>query len=387
MAKERAIGVSLLGGLCFRPGQWHKYQRYYLMSLRATPGVRVAYANPVVQAFAWAQERRWKNAERNWEFLTRVMRKRSKKATYVGRYLLHFPTRAEPLRVAIDQHDRRAIWDPQAYDWSEVYFKVNRWPSIDYGSKTRPLVTGSGALNKARLARLVALRDRPKDLDLVFIAKLWPSVNGPTLWNPIEHLMLVFEVLAGLKIRSLLRAIVPRTHSVGFPQRYLDRLTSLGVQATYTNVTVKELWAATSSARLAFLRPGTHLCISWRMIDHLAMGASTVCDRASYVEWPVPLGAGREFSDCGCGLGPDDSLPARADYGRIADTVMELLANPEQAAEVRRAAATYYDRHVAPQQVARYLLETAEQFLGSTGLSAGLPHAASARAAPLRIAE
>lgn len=387
MAKEKTLGVSLLGGLCAKPGEWHKYQRYYLMGLRAIPGVRVAYANPVVHAFAWAQERRWKNAERNWEILARIMRKHSKKPTYVGRYLLRFPTRAEPLRVAIDQHDRRVIWDPQAYNWSEVYFKVNRWPNIDYGSKVRPLVTGSGALNEARLARLVALRDRPKDLDLVFIAKLWPSVNGPTLWNPVEHLVRLFEVLAGLKIRSRLRAIVPRAHSTAFPQRYLDRLTSLGVQATYTHVTVNELWAATSSARLAFLRPGTHLCVSWRMIDHLAMGASTVCDRASYVEWPVPLRAGREFIDCGCGLNPDDSLPAKADYGRIADTVMALLANPEQAAEMRHASAAYYDRHVAPRQVARYLLETAEQFLGSTDLSAGFPHAASDSAAPLRIAD
>jgi hypothetical protein len=97
------------------------------------------------------------------------------------------------------------------------------------------------------------------------------------------------------------------------------------------------------------------------MIDHLAMGASTVGDRAPYPEWPLPLQAGRELMGCDCGIGEDESLPEKADYGRIASTVMELLADPDRVETCRRAAADYFDKHVTPSQIARYLVEVSEQ--------------------------
>jgi len=88
--------------------------------------------------------------------------RRTDEATYVGRYLFYFPGHAEPLRVAIDHNDARGVRDRQAYKWTDVYFRVNRWPNPDYGPKVRPLVTGNGALDQARLKRLVALRDTPR---------------------------------------------------------------------------------------------------------------------------------------------------------------------------------------------------------------------------------
>ncbi|MBA2490956.1 MAG: hypothetical protein H0V34_04365 [Gammaproteobacteria bacterium] len=81
------------------------------------------------------------------------------------------------------------------------------------------------------------------------------------------------------------------------------------------------------------------------MIDQLAMGACTLLDRAPYPEWPVPLRADHEFVDGTCGVGPDEVLPDEAAYERFADTIMALLADPERAAAVRRAAAAYFDRH------------------------------------------
>ena len=41
----------------------------------------------------------------------------------------------------------------------------------------------------------------------------------------------------------------------------------------------------------------------------------------------------------------------------MADTVMALLADPERVAESRRAAAAYFDEHVAPERIAQYLLD------------------------------
>src|SRR5680860_1223420 len=114
-------------------------------------------------------------------------------------------------------------------------------------------------------------------------------------------------------------------------------------------------------ARVAFLRPGKHLCVSWRMIDHLAMGACTVCDRAAYSQWPVPMRAGREFVNCEIGIDHDESLPDIADYECIAATVMALVRDEDRAASVREASAAYFDRHATPKRIARYVIETADR--------------------------
>jgi hypothetical protein len=63
--------------------------------------------------------------------------RRIDEATHVGRYLFYFPKRIEPLRVAVDHNDARGIRDRQAYKWTDVYFNVNRWPNLDYGTKLR----------------------------------------------------------------------------------------------------------------------------------------------------------------------------------------------------------------------------------------------------------
>jgi hypothetical protein len=346
------------------PGTWHEYQRYYLMGLRTLPDVRFRFGGLIDRTLAGIHERGWRGAHFGWRIATRLSRgHRSELATHVGRYTVRFPDRAEPLRVAIDAHDTRVIRDPIAYDWSDLYFKVSRWPSLSYGAKVRPMICGNGALTNERIARLIGMRGHEKSLDLTLIAKLWPSrPNLPTYWNPVEHLVTVFETLAGLKIRSHLCALVaPLSTGEPFPEHFLKRLTSAGVTVK-GGVSADELWNATASSRLAFLRPGKDLCVSWRMIDHLAMGACTVCDRAPYPEWPVPLQVGRELMDCRCGIGDDESLPDKADYERIASTVMELLADPERVETCRRASAEYFDRYVAPSQIARYLLETSEQF-------------------------
>lgn len=370
MDKPAPLRVSLLGGLCSQPRKWHAYQRYYLTGLRRLPGVRVSYGNLIDRPLAWGWERGWPRAARTWEYIaSRQAGRRYPEANHIGRYLLYFPGYREPLRVVIDHYDARGIRDPKAYDWAQLYFKVNRWPTFDYGPKVRPLVSGNGYLSDARLARFIALRESPKELDLVLIAKLWPGLPGPTFWHPVEHLVRVFETLAKLKVRSVLRATVPVLIAQKFPQHYLDRLSNCGVQVTQPGAPGGDLWTAISTARLVCLRPGRFLSTSWRLIDHLAMGVCTVYDRAPYAEWPVPLRAGHEFVDCECGIGADESLPENASYERIAETVMSWLADPERAAGVREAAAAYFDLHVAHEPVARYLIDTAEQYLAFSGSS------------------
>jgi len=334
------------------------------MGLRALPDVRFNHGALVDQVLDGIRERGWRGAHFGWNIAAKLNRdQRSENATHVGRYTFQFPDRGM-IKVAIDAHDGRDIRDPLAYDWSDLYFKTSRWPSLSYGSKVRPLICGNGALDNARISRLVEMRNRERDLDLVLIAKLWPSKPAsPTYWNPVEHLVRVFETLAALKLRTHLCALIPPlTTGDSFPRHFIKRLENARVSVK-RDVTAEELWNATATSRLAFVRPGKHLCVSWRMIDHLAMGACTVCDRAAYPEWPVPLRAGHELIDCGCGIGEDESLPDEAEYSRIAETVMQLLADPERAEQCRRDAADYFDRYVTPSQIARYLLEVSQKSL------------------------
>jgi len=79
------------------------------------------------------------------------------------------------------------------------------------------------------------------------------------------------------------------------------------------------------------------------------------------VQWPVPLRAAHEFAECGHGIDWDESLPAKANYGRIADMVMALFVDSERQAAIRRESAIYFDQRVAPEQVPRYLIATEEQ--------------------------
>jgi hypothetical protein len=348
-----------------QPDVWYQYQRYYLMGLRALPDVRFRLGGLIDQVLGDVQERGWRGSNRVWRMASKWNRKRrSVVATHVGRYTIRFPGR-EPLRVAVDAHDMREIRDATAYDWSDLYFKVSRWPRLSYGAKVRALICGNGALTHERIARLKRMRDHERTFDLVLIAKLWPSKpTVPTYWNPVEHLVRVFETLAALPLRAHLTALIaPLTTGDPFPTHFLKRLTSAGVTVK-DDVSAAELWDATAASRLAFLRPGKHLCVSWRMIDHLAMGACTVCDRAPYPEWPVPLRVGGELIDCGCGIGEDESLPDKADYERISSVIMELLDDPERVEACRRASAEYFDRHVTPPQIARHLLDVSGQFRG-----------------------
>lgn len=362
MGKDtRTTRVVLEPTLGDSPTTWYEYQRYYAMGLRMLPDVQFECAALVDRTLAAARDHGLRGTHSAWERTARRNAgQRSARETHVGRYTVHVPGKARPLRVAIDAHDGRDIRDPDALDWAQLYFKVSYWPTLDYGPKVQPLICGNGALDHGRIARLRDMRDTPRSLDLAFIAKLWPSnPSAPTYWNPVEHLVATFETLARLPIRSQLCAIIPPlSDGAPFPQRYLRRLADAGVPIVHGDTTAEELWRASSAARIAFLRPGKHLCVSWRMIDHLALGAATLCDKAAYPRWPVPLRAGHEFQDCDVGIGYDESLPDKADYARIGDTVMDLLADEDRLIATRRAAARYFDQHVAPERLARHFIET-----------------------------
>src|SRR5262245_20908821 len=151
MANRKRTRVTLEPTSGDSPSTWHAYQRYYVMGLRALPDVRFNHGALVDQVLDGIRERGWRGAHFGWNIAAKLSRdQRSDTATHVGRYTFQFPDE-KMIRIAIDAHDGRDVRDPAAYDWSDLYFKTSRWPSLSYGAKVRPLICGNGALDTTRI--------------------------------------------------------------------------------------------------------------------------------------------------------------------------------------------------------------------------------------------
>jgi hypothetical protein len=261
---------------------------------------------------------------------------------HVGRY------EASGVRFAIDAHVGREIRDPEALDWSDVYFKTNLWPADDHGPKMRPLVNGNGLLDRRKIAELRALREVPKEVDVAYVSNVWGGR---------EHSLRVFERLAALDCSKDLLAIFPDGFPEGETLQNMDRLRSQGIQVTREPVPPRQLWRRLARARIVPMRAGKHLCWSWRTIDLLALGACVVFDALPPPRWPVALEPGVHVADCGIRR-PDDTEAAPAsEYGKVSREVARLLDAPAEQRSLRRAAARYFDEHATPAQIAVSILE------------------------------
>ena len=310
-----------------RAGRTIGYQKYYLLGLEEHARLRVRGLAPVPGVRA--------KVSLAYRF------PRGTDEVYVGRY------ESGGVRFAIDGHDRREVRDPEALAWSDVYFKANRWPGDVYHPKVLPIVNGNGLLDRGKIERLRALRAAPKEVDLAYVSNVWGGR---------EHSLRVFEQLARLDCTKDLLAIFPR----GFPpeedEANMTRLRAQGIPVTREPVPPPELWRRLARARVVPLRAGKHLCFSWRTIDLLAMGACVLFDALPPPRWPVPLEPGVHVADCGIARPDDTEAAAEEEYDKVAPAVEALLADEPRAAELRRAAAAYFDEHAAPGRVARYVL-------------------------------
>ena len=260
---------------------------------------------------------------------------------HVGRY------EKGGVRFAIDAHDRREIRDPEALEWSDVYFKPNLWPIDDHEPKVRPLVNGNGLLDRRKIAHLRSLRDAPKEVDVAYVSNVWGGR---------EHSLRIFERLAALDCTKDLLAVFPE----GFPEdetlANIERMRSQGIAVTREPVRPRELWRRLARARIVPMRAGKHLCWSWRTIDLLALGACVVFDALPPPRWPVPIEPGVQVADCGIARPDDTEAADESEYEKVPATIERLLAAPRDQEELRRAAAAYFDEHAAPAPVASYAL-------------------------------
>ena len=266
----------------------------------------------------------------------------------VGQYVAHADGRT--IRFCVDSADTPFVSSPPLLEWADVYFKTNRWYMERYPASVRPLVNGD-PLVLPEVDTFRAARARPKDLDLSFVVRVW---GGRDTLEGVEHNIRLLEALSKVPGETLVLAVV----QAGDTDLIERRLEGMGIRSTRRAVDAAELWDITARSRLTVMRLGLHWCIPWRATGLLASGAAPVFDRAPFSEWPQPLAAGENFLDLGLDVGPDAPTAEESAYREVVPRVAEWLADDELSARLATANADYFDHHLAPLPVGRYMLDT-----------------------------
>jgi len=272
--------------------------------------------------------------------------------THIGQYVFHLKDERQ-IHVAIDSHDHPATQDSKILDWADVYFKTNLWPNHAYFSKVRPIVTGNSMVNMDSVGYLKSLRKLPKKYDFHFVSRIYagPGAN-------VEHNVRLFEELAKIPCRSKIRAIF-----IGFREAdsemcgYRDRLEAAGVEATEDHFSFDELMRLSAESRICVIRAGIHSCITWRLLNMLAIGAAVVLDAKPFSSWPIPLEECRNFLSLGLGITPDCGPAPSEDYEKIPKKMEAFLKDESALAAIRENNTRYFDDHAHPMKVADYLLK------------------------------
>jgi hypothetical protein len=327
--RDRELRLIVPAGV----GYTVRYQHYYVLGFEEHLRVVTDAGPPWLRAVP--------GASRKLRVLERVHPRGS--SGNVGRYVLG------ATKFAVDAQDNHAILphDVQHLDWADVYFKANKWTDVEYDAKVRPIVNGNGIIRRRSIAHLRLLRARPRDIDLVFVSRIWGGR---------EHNVRLFEEIAALDIRSHLVAILPAGAPPESDAAIIERLRAVGVPTTRVPLKTSELWDLLSRAKVVVFRSGMHLCVPWRMIDLLAMGACILFDAPPLPQWPEPLVSDVHYADMHILRGRDGLVDA-AEHTKVAPAVESLLRDDEHQVALRANAARYFDEHAAPGRVARYVLD------------------------------
>ena len=347
--------ITLNFDYCQTPSTYYTYQKYYLQGLKATWGVTCEISPFSSKILAYLRDANVRGVDWIWKRITELHSNRSEKSNHVGRYSVEIDSNR--FNVVIDDADGKGIRDEDALNWSDIYFKANKWPDLEYPMKVYPIVNGNGKLDFNKINAIKNHRHTEKKVELVYMSKLWSRPD--CFENIVEHQVRVFEVLAELDCTKHLRAIVFKD-----PQnklsKYLKRLDAAGVEWSHSwgDINSAVFWNELAGAKIVFQRSGNHHCISWRMTDLLCMGACIVMDKSPYPQWPVPLEHGKHFVNCDCGFAPDYSIPPKERYRNITRAVEELLKDEEAQYQYRKNSREYFDHYATPQKVAAYVLDT-----------------------------
>ena len=274
-------------------------------------------------------------------------------STHVGQYLFSLRN-GTTIKVAIDAHDHRNIRSPEILAWSDIYFKTNYWPEMGYEHKVQPLVNGNANLSTETILTHRKLRQSPKLLDMVFISRLWAGGDAY-----LEHNLRFFEKLAEVggktKIQAIFCGFDPSSPEYVACCKRLDRA---GVSHSFEHLTYHQLMTLSAQARCVVLRLGVSLCIPWRMVDLLCLGACVVLDNVPYPAWPVSLAHQKNFYSLDLRVRPEAEHASDSDYAGMVEKVHALLADPALQQTIRENNQAYFERHAHPVRVAEYLIKT-----------------------------
>jgi hypothetical protein len=120
-----------------------------------------------------------------------------------------------------------------------------------------------------------------------------------------------------------------------------------------------ELWDLAARSRLNVVRHGMHQCIPWRMTDILAMGGCPVLDYAATTRWHAPLEENVHYLNLGVPYRPSGAAPFDPD--EVVDRVEDWIAHKTLIGDMEQATANYFDQHLSPENLGRYILEKACQ--------------------------
>ncbi len=268
---------------------------------------------------------------------------------FVGQYILRIPFQEKEIKIAIDAHDTHEIKSKSILDWSDIYFKSNKWESANYPEKVLPIINGNGTLSLLKIKILQFLRRKKrKKFDVVFISRVWGGR---------QHNIRLFEKISKVNCKKYLLAIFTKfDKKLPETKEYQLRLDKAGVPWTYNTIYQGRLWYYMASSRILVIRAGKHLCIPWRMLDQLCMGACFVYDSIPYPKWPHPLQPNINYVNLGIKREPDDIIPIE-EYQKIPEIITHLLKNDELQQIIRINNAKYFDEYASPIKVGEYIIE------------------------------
>jgi hypothetical protein len=267
-----------------------------------------------------------------------------------GQYLALLPN-GELRRFSIDARDSHALGSDDLCAWGDVYFKTNYWRGVEYPNNVAPLFNVD-PLILPQIEWLRARRNAPKHVDLTFVVRVWGGITDEG--EGIEHNLRLLEAVNRARCTKQVLAVIV----VGDVPNIRRRLARLGIRSTSRNIKSRELWQLTARSRLNVFRLGLHYCVPWRMTGSLAIGSCVVLDRPPFSVWPAPLHEEINFLSLGTMVGPGVPVAATEEYDEIPERIESWLRHPAHLAEVGRANAEYFDRHLDPARLGAHIIGT-----------------------------
>ncbi len=355
--------IEVLLGKARTPVFCFDRNRYFIDALTQHADAEVCFRPFSAQLFSMLRAKNIRGAYNLWSRWTDWFHKTDLplSSDHIGQY--NFVYDQLTVKVVVDTSDGRHLHNTDALEWSDVYFKCNYWPNVDYPQNVVSLVNGNGTLSATKVRKLKNLRNHKKEYDLVYWSRIWAAPGNNQDNKGVEHNIRLFEALAKVEGKTNLLAVFPKEMNNSSLQKYRERLDAVGVkwQNGWGKIDSKVLWTALASARINFLRPGNHLCISWRMMDLLCMGSCIMVDGEPFARWPEPLSSDVNFVDVECSLSPEYELPGDRAYEEMAGRISNLISEHEKIEKISENNIQYFEEHASMNAVANYISQSVRQ--------------------------